>query len=123
MKKVLFLITFLTSATLFACNTPQDTIEDLKKLADRVEENHKSYTDEDWAEIAQKYAKLEKEFKEQEYTKDELKEFGRQKGRIKGYMTKKTLNNWGKELENFANELGGGIEGFLEAIETLIDEQ
>ena len=122
MKKIFLLITFFTSATLFACNTPQETIKDLKKLADKVEKNHKSYTEEDWAEVAEKYAELEKEFKEQEYTKDELKEFGRQKGRIKGYMTKKTLNKWGKGLENFANELGGGIEGFFEAIENLIDE-
>jgi predicted small secreted protein len=122
MKKLLFLVVFFTSTTLFACDTPKETIKDLKKLADKIEKNYKEYTDEDWEEVAEEYAKLAKEFKEQEYTKEELKEFGRQKGRIKGFMTKKTLNKWSENIENFANELGGGIEGFFEAIETIVEE-
>ncbi len=118
MKKLLFIITFLfTSAAIFA-----GPIEKLTKLADKVEKNHKSYTDEDWEKIAKEYAKIKAEFEEDEYTSEELKEFGRQKGRIKGYMTKKTLNKWGKKMGDFANELGGGIEGFFESIENMIDE-
>jgi hypothetical protein len=118
MKKLLFIITFLfTSAAIFA-----GPIEKLTKLADKVEKNHKSYTDEDWEKVAKEYAKLKAEFEEDEYTSEELKEFGRQKGRIKGYMTKKTLNKWGKKMGDFANELGGGIEGFFESIENMIDE-
>ena len=122
MKRLLFLFaTFFVSATLFAC-TPKSPIEKLKKLADKVEKNHKSYTDEDWKEIANEYAILKSEFEKDEYTKEELKEFARQKGRIKGYMTKKTLNKLGKKVEGLANELEGGIEGFFEAIETMVDE-
>lgn len=118
MKKLLFIITFLfTSAAIFA-----GPIEKLTKLADKVEKNHKSYTDEDWEKVAREYAKLKAEFEEDEYTSEELKEFGRQKGRIKGYMTKKTLNKWGKKMGDFANELGGGIEGFFESIENMIDK-
>ena len=122
MKRLLLLLaTFFASATLFAC-TPKNPIEKLKKLADKVEKNHKSYTDEDWAEVALKYAILKDEFEKDKYTKEELKEFARQKGRIKGYMTKKTLNKLGKKVEGLANELEGGIEGFFEAIETMVDE-
>ena len=122
MKRLLLLfVTIFASATLFAC-TPKSPIEKLKKLADKVEKNHKSYTDEDWKEIANEYAILKSEFEKDEYTKEELKEFARQKGRIKGYMTKKTLNKLGKKVEGLANELEGGIEGFFEAIETMVDE-
>ena len=118
MKKLLFIIAFLfTSAAIFA-----GPIEKLTKLADKVEKNHKSYTDEDWEKVAKEYAKLKAEFEEDEYTSEELKEFGRQKGRIKGYMTKKTLNKWGKKMGDFANELGGGIGGFFESLEKMIDE-
>ena len=39
------------------------------------------------------------------YTKEELKEFGRQKGRISGYMTKYSIKGWGKDIEEFADEL------------------
>ena len=122
MKRLLLLfVTIFLSTALFAC-TPKSPIEKLKKLADKVEKNHKSYTDEDWKEIANEYAILKSEFEKDEYTKEELKEFARQKGRIKGYMTKKTLNKLGKKVEGLANELEGGIEGFFEAIETMVDE-
>lgn len=122
MKRLLLLfVTIFLSTALFAC-TPKSPVEKLKKLADKVEKNHKSYTDEDWKEIANEYAILKAEFEEQECSKEELKEFARQKGRIKGYMTKKTLNKLGKKVEGLANELEGGIEGFFEAIETIVDE-
>lgn len=123
MKRLLLLfVTIFVSTALFAC-TPKSPVEKLTKLADKVEKNHKSYTDEDWKEIAQEYAILKAEFEEEEErSKEELKEFARQKGRIKGYMTKKTLNKWGKKMEDFANELEGGIEGFFEAIETIVEE-
>ena len=118
MKKTLLLaILLLSSAMLFA-----GPIEKLKKLADKIEKNYKSYDDEDWENVAEKYAILEKEFKEKERTKEELKEFGRQKGRIKGFMTKKTLKKWGKKVEEYANELGGSIEGFFESFEKIIEE-
>ena len=122
MKRLLLLFaTIFVSTALFAC-TPKNPIEKLTKLADKVEKNHKSYTDEDWEKINQEYAILKAEFEEQERTKEELKEFARQKGRIKGYMTKKTLNKLGKKVENLANELEGSIEGFFDAIETSVEE-
>ena len=122
MKRLLLLFVHLfVLTTLFAC-TPKSPVDKLKKLADKVEKNHKSYTDEDWKEIAQEYAILKAEFEEKERNKEELKEFGRQKGRIKGYITKKTLNKWGKKMENLVNELEGGIEGFFETIETMVEE-
>ena len=122
MKRLLLLFaTIFVSATLFAC-TPKNPVKKLKKLADKVEQNYKTYTADDWEDIAQQYSELKAEFEKDERTKEELKEFARQKGRIKGYMTKKTLNKLGKKVEGLANELEGGIEGFFEAIETMVDE-
>ena len=120
-RLLLLLVTIFASATLFAC-TPKSPVEKLKKLADKVEKSYESYTDEDWEKVNQEYTKLKADFEKKERDKEELKEFARQKGRIKGYMTKKTLNKWGKKMENFANELEGGIEGFFEAIETIVEE-
>ena len=66
MKKLLFIIAFLfASTTVFA-----GPIEKLTKLADKVEREHKSYDDEDWAEVAQEYAKINAEFEKDEYTKE-----------------------------------------------------
>ncbi|MBQ5751464.1 MAG: hypothetical protein IIV89_01325, partial [Bacteroidaceae bacterium] len=87
-----------------------------------VEKNYKSFDCEDWENIAGEYDRLNKEFKEKERTNAELKEFARQKGRIKGFMTKKTLDKLEKKAERYASELGGGIEGFFESLETIFDD-
>ena len=118
MKKLLFILAFLfTSVAIFA-----NPIEKLKKLADKVEKEHKSYDEEDWKKVNYEYEKLEKEFEEKERSTEERKDFARQKGRINGYLTKKTLNNWGKKVGEYANELGGSIEGFFESVENMLDE-
>lgn len=119
MKKILLIIAILfTSVTLYA-KTP---LEKLKKLADKVECEHKEYNDKDWEKIAKEYNNIVEDFNRKENTKEDLKEFGRQKGRIKGYMTKNNLKKWSKQVEKFANELSGGVEGFFETIETIIEE-
>ena len=123
MKKTLFTTAFiLFSAALFICCTPKSPVEKLKALADEIELNYQSYTKEDWEKAALKYTKIENEFDKEVRTKEERKEFGRQAGRIKGYMTKNSLKNFGEEIEEFANELGGGIEGFIESIGNMVSE-
>ena len=118
MKKLLFILAFLfTSVAIFA-----NPIEKLKKLADKVEREHKSYDEDDWEEIKNECDRLEKEFEEKERSTEERKNFARQKGRINGYLTKKTLNKWGKKAEKYANELGGSIEGFFESVENMIND-
>lgn len=123
MKKLLLTTTFiLASALLFICCTPASPVEKLKNLADEVELNYESYTDEDWENITVECQELETEFRERKYTQEELKEFGRQKGRISGYMTKYSIKGWGKDIEEFADELGGSIEGFFNAMGSMIEE-
>ena len=123
MKKLLLTTTFiLASVILFICCTFASPLERLTALANEVELNHESYTDKNWEEVATKCLELEKEFKEVEHTQEEFKEFGRQQGRINGYMAKYTIKNWGREIEDFANELEGNIEGFLNAIGGMAEE-
>lgn len=118
MKKLLFILAFLfTSVTIFA-----NPIEKLKRLADKVEREHKSYDEEDWEKVKSEYERLEKEFKEKKRSTEERKDFARQKGRINGYLTKKTLNKWGKKAGEYANELGGSIGGFFESVGNMIDD-
>lgn len=98
------------------CASPKTPIKKLEKLVDKVEKKHASYDEEDWKEVAEEYANIKEEFEKYEYTKQELKEIGKLKGRLKGYITKKSIKKFSKSVEDFANELGGGIEGFLESL-------
>lgn len=38
-----------------------------------------------------------------------------------GYMAKKAINEFGKELEEFTDEFEGGLEGFLEVFKGLAE--
>ena len=121
-KTLLTTVIVFVSAVLFICCTPKSPVEKLRTLADEVELNHESYSEQDWEKVALEYAEIEAKFKEEARSKEELKEFGRQKGRISGYMTKHTLENWGEGIEEFANELEGSIDGFFESIGNMIGE-
>ena len=116
MKSILITVIALMASAFSVCASPQTPIKKLEKLVEKVEKKHASYDEEDWKEIAKEYAEIKKEFEEYEYTKQELKEIGKLKGRLKGYITKKSLKKWGKNVEDFTNELGGSIEGFLESL-------
>lgn len=116
MKSIIIGIVALASTMLCVCEGPQTPVKDLEKLVNKVEKNHKEYTDEDWKKVAEEYAVLKEEFYKHEYSNEELKEIGRLKGRLKGYFAKKEAKKLGKSLEEIANEIGGSIEGFLNVL-------
>lgn len=121
MKKLFLFLSILISTTFIACYNAPAAIIGIKKLADVIEQNKDSYIEEDWEKISEEFAKLEEEFNQQEHTKEEIREFNRQKGRIMGYMAKKAINEFGKELEEFTDEFEGGLEGFLEVFKGLAE--
>lgn len=116
MKKILISIIIFLSAVTAIYATPQNPTRKLERLVERAEKRHTTYTEEDWVKIAEEYDKLKKEFKKYEYTNEELKETGKFKGRLKGYIAKKKIKNFGETLEEFANEMEGDIEGFIESL-------
>lgn len=112
-------IVILLSVLQNSCGTPQaSVINDLETLVSDVEENHAEYTVEDWERVTVSYSEIEEELLQHEYTDEELKKIGRLKGRYIGYLTKYTVEGLKQGVHDIMKELEGGIEGFMEVLET-----
>lgn len=116
--KNLFLtvVTFVMLLGMISCDSSQSAIRDLEVLLNEIEANYQSYSEEDWENMSLSYSAIEEELAKHEYTDEELKEIGRMKGRCLGYLTKQSIKEIEKQLEDFGKELEGGIEGFLEVL-------
>ena len=116
--KNLFLtvVTFVMLLGMISCDSSQSAIRDLEVLLNEIEANYQSYSEEDWENMSLSYSAIEEELAKHEYTDEELKEIGRMKGRCLGYLTKQSIKEIEKKLEDFGKELEGGIEGFLEIL-------
>lgn len=117
MKRLLTIcLTFMILFGITSCDSSQSAIRDLEILLNEIEENHQSYTEEDWENMSLSYSTIEEELAKYEYTDEELKEIGRLKGKCIGYLTKQSLKDLEKQIEDLTKELEGGIEGFLEVL-------
>lgn len=117
---VLFSVIMFTLA-IVACSGPQTPVKELRELVNEVEMNYKSYTEDDLDRIMDRLDALDKEFAKYEYTDEEQREIGRLNGRLSAYLTKVTVRNLGSILGNFAEEIGGGMEGFFSAFDEDVD--
>lgn len=105
-----------------SCSTQKSAIEDLDSLVEKIEQNHKEYTKEDWKEIFEEYSTINNTLKEHEYTDEELKEIGRLKGRYMGLLTKKAVKTAGGQLKKFLKQFEGNVEGMEEEMESASEE-
>ena len=112
----LTVVTFVMLLGMISCDSSQSAIRDLEVLLNEIEANYQSYSEEDWEIMSLSYSAIEEELAKHEYTDEELKEIGRMKGRCLGYLTKQSIKEIEKQLEDFGKELEGGIEGFLEVL-------
>ena len=112
----LTIVIFVMLLGMISCDSSQSAIRDLEMLLNEIETNYQSYSEEDWENMSLSYSAIEEELAKHEYTDEELKEIGRMKGRCLGYLTKQSIKEIEKQLEDFRKELEGGIEGFLEVL-------
>lgn len=123
MKKVIYVcLSAIMLLGLVACDPAKSAISDLESLVNKIEANHESYTQEDWDRIAILYSEIEEELAKHEYTDEQLKEIGRLKGKCVGFLTKKSLEDFEKQMKNLPKELEGTIEGFMDAFSNDNDE-
>ena len=112
----LTVVAFVMLLSMISCDSSQSAIRDLEMLLNEIETNYQSYSEEDWENMSLSYSAIEEELAKHEYTDEELKEIGRMKGRCLGYLTKQSIKEIEKKMEDFGKELEGGIEGFLEIL-------
>lgn len=102
------------SLTLSAAEPKEKCIKKLEKLNKEVKKEAANFTDEDWDAVLEQYNAISEELKTYEYTEEELRYIGKQKGRFLGMVAKKSLTKGSKQLNEFLQQMGGFLEGLLE---------
>ena len=110
MKTKLFIIT-LAAAVRTACSS-YSTSAEFSGIADELEQNSQTYTDDDWAGIISQYESIVESMQGCEYSDEELQEIGRQQGRCLAYITKGYALLAAKKGAGYLNQLKGLVEGF-----------
>lgn len=111
-----FLTAVAFSLVFSSCETSKTPIRELSSLVERVEDKYDEFTDEDWEEIVSEYKKIEKELSEYEFTDKELKEIGKLKAKIYGRMTENAVKDFSKQIEDWGEQLEGGIEELFDEL-------
>ena len=101
---------------LASCSSQRAAINDLASLVEKVEKNGENYTLADWDNVIQKCARIENELQKHEYSKEENEEIGTLKGRLAAIVAKDILIFSAKKTESMKEQLGPGINSFLEEL-------
>ena len=121
-KTITIFCIFIFALFLFSsCQTKEErVINKFKDLAERVDKNSDTFSDQDWEEVLDEYEALNDEAMDCEFTNEQLREFGRVDGLLTGVITREGSKKLGRDLGRYLNEgkevMKGFIEGFSEGI-------
>lgn len=119
MKKMTFVALLLALSFTVSCTSdPKDRLEN---LLEKVEKNGNSFNEEEWESVFNELDCIENEIDKKNYSKEELREIGRLKGRLLGCITKTALGDMQEQLTGLSAILTGGLVGFLEAFDIDVD--
>ena len=121
-KSITIMGIFIFAMFLFSsCETKEErVINKFKDLAERVDKNSDTFSDQDWEEVLDEYEALNDEAMDCEFTNEQLREFGRVDGLLTGVITREGSKKLGRDLGRYINEgkqvMKGFLEGFSEGI-------
>lgn len=108
----------MTGAALFtSCQSKEErVINNLEKLADRINEDGEEFTDEDWEEAATELAKIQEEASDCNFDKEQSRQFGRAEAKVIKATVREGGKNIGRRLRDAFDQGAGMLEGFAEGI-------
>lgn len=108
----------MTGAALFtSCQSKEErVINNLEKLAERINEDGEEFTDEEWEEAATELAKLQEEASDCNFDKEQSRQFGRAEAKIVKATVRAGGKNFGRRLRDAFDQGAGMLEGFAEGI-------
>lgn len=119
--KILTLILVLFAATFTSCNSKTSYMKRFESFVNSISEKQGTYTDQQWQEADIKFEKFsvtEYARYQTELTKEEKQKIGKLKGKYLAIRAKREMGNLIDNLNDAVEQLGGGIEGFTEEIDT-----
>ena len=118
MKKIFsisFVILFFVTL-FFSCSSKQTPVDRLEDLVEELQSESEDYTTEDWEDFAQKYAKIEEDLQQYDYTDEELKEIGKLKAKCFRAITKSSAKIMKSKMHDIKMQLEGASEEIEDAL-------
>lgn len=108
----------MTGAALFtSCQSKEErVINNLEKLADRINEDGEEFTDEDWEDAATELAKIQEEASDCNFDKEQSRQFGRAEAKVIKATVREGGKNIGRRLRDAFDQGAGMLEGFAEGM-------
>lgn len=108
----------MTGAAFFtSCQSKEErVINNLEKLADRINEDGEEFTDEDWEDAATELAKLQEEASDCNFDKEQSRQFGRAEAKVIKATVREGGKNIGRRLRDAFDQGAGMLEGFAEGM-------
>ena len=112
----ILLIFFLSVIILESCNQKQSKIEEAKAKIEYIEQQKKTITTKDWAELDTLMNKLELNNNTRDnYAEEQVKLIGNLQGRYAALLVKKELKNFKKSLKDLGNQIEGFVDGLVDS--------
>lgn len=117
-------IALTTVLNLSSCQSKNTPLQHLAELTEDVKSNYNNYSDEDWQAFAEEYQIIEQDLEQHQdqYTDEKKKETGRLKGVCLAYITKYSIKNFQKNMENTLKEVECLVKDFSGVIEESIKD-
>lgn len=115
-KTITIFCIFIFAMFLFSsCQTKEErVINKFESLAERVDKNSETFSDQDWENVLTEYAALHDEAMDCEFTDEQLREIGRVDGLLTGVITREGSKKLGRDLGRYVKEGEQIMKGFLE---------
>ena len=124
MKKAIQVLTIcLIVAFMSSCQTQtkeEKVISKMKALAERVESNNETYNDAEWDKVTNEFEALQKEAKECDFSKEQLKDLAKVEAELTAAIAKQGVKKVGSDIKEAFDEgkemLNGVIDGIKEGL-------
>lgn len=109
---------------LCSCQSKEEqVISGLEELSVQIDQRADTFTDKDWESIMVKYEELHEQAMECDFTKDQLKEFGRVEGKLTAIFAKEGSKKVGREIKNIIDGGKAVIDGFLQGVDEVVNDK
>ncbi len=112
MRKIVSMMAVAMAVLLLAaCSTPEErSLRTLQELYEDLQQNHETYTLEDWDKAQADFDALMTQIKFYKYTDEQLYEIGQLSGKCSAYLTEGAF----KRLEKGIIQGAGMLKGYFE---------
>lgn len=117
-KYGVILVLFAVILAFVACDGKNTPIHDLEEVCSDLQENSDSYTEDDWAAVAESLERINADIENyrSQYTDDDMREIGRLKGICMTFVARHSVQSFSNRLRDAFLQIEGAVDGASEIL-------